>query len=92
MLQWDPTASGLGGMKVGDQFTPSTSDVTTDSVCQDHFVAPRLTWPAHTAPLDIKFTPDGSEAFISFHGSCEFDHVFYPSHTTQPMKRGVVAT
>ncbi|KAK7745235.1 hypothetical protein SLS62_009864 [Diatrype stigma] len=66
---WDPTASGLGGMKVGDQFTPSTSDVTTDSVCQDHFVAPRLTWPAHTAPLDIKFTADGSEAFVSFHGS-----------------------
>lgn len=77
---WDPSASGLGALEIGDQFTPSTSDVSTDSVCSDDFVAPRLTWPAHTAPLDIKFTPDGSEAYVSFHGSCESPPSFLPMY------------
>ena len=26
---------------------------------------------AHTAPLDIMFNPNGTEAYVSFHGSCE---------------------
>lgn len=31
--------------------------------------APRLVFPAHTAPLDIKFKKDGSLAYVTFHGS-----------------------
>lgn len=69
---WDNTTTGLDGLQVGDQFAPSSSSVTGDDACARDFVAPRLTWPAHTAPLDIKFAQDGSEAFISFHGSCKF--------------------
>ena len=69
---WDNTTAGLGTLQVGDQFAPSSSSVTGDDACARNFVAPRLTFPAHTAPLDIKFAQDGSEVFISFHGSCEF--------------------
>lgn len=79
---WDPSASGLNSFQIGDQFTPSTSEVTTDSVCRDNYVAPRLTFPAHTAPLDIKFLPDGSEAYISFHGSCKWIFIIDSAYST----------
>lgn len=41
----------------------------TDEWCASDTEEPRLTFPAHTAPLDVKFLNDGSAAFISFHGS-----------------------
>ncbi|RYP76507.1 hypothetical protein DL771_001741 [Monosporascus sp. 5C6A] len=66
---WDTGIPNPGNLEVGDQFTISTSNFSDDSVCNDDYVSPRLTWPAHTAPLDIKFKPDGSEAYVSFHGS-----------------------
>ncbi|KAK3315869.1 soluble quino protein glucose/sorbosone dehydrogenase [Apodospora peruviana] len=56
------------GLKIGDQFA-TDEKFLTDEVCGSEFVAPRLTLPAHYAPLDIKFSSDGSEAYISFHGS-----------------------
>ncbi|KAK3401946.1 hypothetical protein B0T20DRAFT_346317 [Sordaria brevicollis] len=48
---------------------------TSDTSCSDNFVPPRLTFPAHTAPLDIKFShsTNGNNnqtlAYITFHGS-----------------------
>lgn len=60
-------------LHVGSQFA---IDPTSDSHNQnktDHYcaqlVAPRLTFQAHMAPLDIKFHNGGTEAWISFHGS-----------------------
>ncbi|RYP10055.1 hypothetical protein DL764_000913 [Monosporascus ibericus] len=70
---WNTSIPNIGNMEVGDQFTISASDFSTDSVCDEDYVSPRLTWPAHTAPLDIKFKPDGSEAYVSFHGSWNRD-------------------
>ena len=66
----DPTIlPNNNGIKVGTQFqngNPSGSN--TDAECAKHY-APKLTFPAHTAPLDIKFTKNGSTAYIPFHGS-----------------------
>lgn len=59
----------LGDLEVGDQFPEAETRVLSDEKCNSDYVAPRLAFQAHTAPLDIKFTEDGSEAFVSFHGS-----------------------
>ncbi|EHK25005.1 uncharacterized protein TRIVIDRAFT_190204 [Trichoderma virens Gv29-8] len=60
----------LGDLQVGDQFADdgAPSNVT-DQSCNADFVAPRIAFQAHSAPLDIKFSPNASEAFVSFHGS-----------------------
>ncbi|KAK1524269.1 uncharacterized protein CCOS01_09356 [Colletotrichum costaricense] len=70
-----------GNMTTGDQFSLNPSRTLNDTTCNSAYVPPRLSFQAHTAPLDIKFTPDGSEAFVTFHGSytssCP-DHCFRP--------------
>jgi len=54
-------------LKTGSQFQiGSTPD---DSKCTGDVVAPRLTFPAHWAPLDIKFNSAGTTAWITSHGS-----------------------
>lgn len=65
----------LGDMQTGDQFPVAETSTLTDESCNEDFVAPRLTFQAHTAPLDIVFTEDGSQAFVSFHGSCRCPYV-----------------
>ncbi|KAI9151918.1 L-sorbosone dehydrogenase [Paramyrothecium foliicola] len=59
----------LGDLEVGDQFPEAETQSLNDGTCNSDFVAPRLAFQAHTAPLDIKFNQDGSEAFVAFHGS-----------------------
>jgi glucose/arabinose dehydrogenase len=61
----------LGDLETGDQFPMDETRTLTDESCNTDYIAPRLSFQAHTAPLDIKFTEDGSEAFVSFHGSCK---------------------
>jgi glucose/arabinose dehydrogenase len=61
----------LGTMSTGNQFAISGANSITDKTCAMDYVPPRLTFPAHTAPLDIKFAADGSGAFVTFHGSCK---------------------
>ena len=62
----------LGDLKTGDQFPGEETSSLTDQSCNGRdYISPRLTFQAHTAPLDIKFTKDGSQAFVSFHGSCK---------------------
>lgn len=56
-------------LTVGSQFTMGTQNNTVnDTFCAGQ-VAPRLTFQAHTAPLDIVFNNSGTEAWITFHGS-----------------------
>ena len=60
-------------LTVGSQFaidasTDSHNQNKTDAYCAEQ-VAPRLTFQAHMAPIDIKFHNGGTEAWISFHGS-----------------------
>jgi glucose/arabinose dehydrogenase len=71
---WDLDIPEADNLYVGAQFAPvDTNIVAQDEECQATRVGPRLTFPAHNAPLDIKFTSDGSEAYISFHGSLNRD-------------------
>jgi len=71
---WDTTnLPNKGDMKVGSQFALDPSPTLNDTTCEEDYVAPRLTFQAHMAPLDIKFTSDGSLAYVSFHGSWNRD-------------------
>ncbi|OIW24899.1 soluble quino protein glucose dehydrogenase [Coniochaeta ligniaria NRRL 30616] len=70
---WDTNLPDKGDMKVGSQFVLDPSATLNDTTCAEEFVAPRLTFQAHMAPLDIKFTADGSLAYVSFHGSWNRD-------------------
>lgn len=60
----------LGNMTTGSQFAldPSSAQVNDTSCAQD-YVAPRLTFQAHTAPLDLRFNANGTTAYVTFHGS-----------------------
>lgn len=64
------TITGVNGVRVGMQITSGQpSGQYTDAWCEAETEEPRLTFPSHTAPLDVKFKQDGSAAYISFHGS-----------------------
>jgi glucose/arabinose dehydrogenase len=57
----------------GNQFAPNDqNDTNNDQLCTER-VAPRLVFHAHMAPLDIKFDANGTQAWISFHGSWNRD-------------------
>lgn len=74
---WDVDAiPNKGDLVVGNQFllgdvnnTFTPNDTINDAVCAKERAAPIITFPAHNAPIDLKFTADGTEAYISFHGS-----------------------
>lgn len=57
------------GLSIGAQFARTENSTLRDETCAKDYVPPRLTFPAHFAPLDIKFSGDGREAYVSFHGS-----------------------
>lgn len=60
----------LGALATASQFPDDDAPGNvTDAACNDDYVAPRLAFQAHTAPLDIKFDADGAYAYVSFHGS-----------------------
>lgn len=61
-------------ISVGTQFAIGDQNATlNDTTCRDDRVAPRLTFQAHMAPLDIKFNSNGTAAWVSFHGSWNRD-------------------
>ncbi|PQK13799.1 hypothetical protein BB8028_0004g07300 [Beauveria bassiana] len=68
---WSPANfPDLGALTTASQFPDDDAPGNvTDAACNDDYVAPRLAFQAHTAPLDIKFDADGAYAYISFHGS-----------------------
>lgn len=67
---WTPSAMGDDTtLKVGSPFADIAAN---DSQCADT-TAPRLSFQAHTAPLDIKFNDSAKEAWITFHGSWNRD-------------------
>ncbi|RDA91637.1 hypothetical protein CP533_0059 [Ophiocordyceps camponoti-saundersi (nom. inval.)] len=72
---WDPS---VVKMPVGGRTAVTGLQMTgdhvaglnyTDEWCRAETVAPMLTLDAHLAPLDIEFHDDGSEAYVSMHGS-----------------------
>lgn len=69
---WDPQEiPDNAGLTIGTQFAMTENSTITDEICASDYVPPRLTFPAHQAPLDIKFNKEGSEAYVAFHGSCK---------------------
>lgn len=66
---WNKSIPSIANLMVGSQFSLEQNAVSNDTFCETERVAPRLTFQAHMAPLDIIFLPNGTEAFISFHGS-----------------------
>ena len=56
-------------LTVGSQFKMGTQNSTVDDTFCAAMVAPRITFQAHMAPLDMVFNNSGTEAWISFHGS-----------------------
>ncbi|KAJ6256323.1 hypothetical protein Dda_8821 [Drechslerella dactyloides] len=60
------TAWQMSGITTGVQFSNGSSSVT-DAQCAQR-QAPRISFNSHTAPLDVKFDPQGN-AWVSFHGS-----------------------
>jgi glucose/arabinose dehydrogenase len=64
-----------GNLTTGDQFVADWDEgdtvLPTDAQCNSNYTSPALAFQAHMAPLDIKFNTNGTEAFISFHGSCQ---------------------
>ncbi|EME49000.1 hypothetical protein DOTSEDRAFT_162972 [Dothistroma septosporum NZE10] len=68
---WQPQdIPGFTGV-VGEQFAIGVPNATlNDTTCDaSNRQAPRLTFQAHTAPLDILFNDAGTAAWITFHGS-----------------------
>lgn len=69
---WDPSVipnAAAQGLKVGTPFViGNPSGQNTDAMCQAR-QAPKLCFPSHTAPLDIKFNANGTAAYVPFHGS-----------------------
>ncbi|KAK4655086.1 hypothetical protein QC762_404850 [Podospora pseudocomata] len=67
---WDPSEIPDGdGLGVGKQFAVEENSSLTDETCESDYVAPRLTFPAHYAPIDLKFSTGGETGYITFRGS-----------------------
>lgn len=70
---WQASSIHSGSFQTGDQFsidgTVAGYGSAQDDQCKSSHIAPRLVFHPHMAPLDIKFTPEGSTAYVSLHGS-----------------------
>lgn len=66
---WNVSEIPNSNLAVGQQFAMGTPNNTiNDTYCAEQ-EAPRLTFQAHMAPLDILFNNSGTEAWVTFHGS-----------------------
>lgn len=66
---WNTSIPNADNLTVGAQFTSDQNATVDDNFCAEERVPPRLTFEAHVAPLDIIFLPNGTKAYVSFHGS-----------------------
>lgn len=66
---WGTDIPNIGNLTVGSQFALDPSSTFNDTTCARDFVAPRLAFQAHSAPLDLLFNSDGTAAYVTFHGS-----------------------
>ncbi|KAI1866218.1 uncharacterized protein JN550_007907 [Neoarthrinium moseri] len=72
-----PTCYTVGGpseikdatFALGDQFVLAPNSTFNDTTCIQASVPPRLTLPAHSAPLDAKFDSVFQNLFVTLHGS-----------------------
>ena len=66
---WNTSIPNVGNSTTGSQFVLDPNNTINDTFCAAERVPPHLTFQAHMAPLDIIFLPNGTEAYVSFHGS-----------------------
>ena len=79
------TIQDPGNLTVGAQFVVDGPNTTIDDdFCARNYIPPRLSFQAHMAPIDIKFTADASQAFISFHGSWYGSSPLFPTSFPLP--------
>lgn len=55
--------------KTGDQFVVTPNASFTDLSCSSRATPPRLTFQAHSAPINAVFDSAGENLYITFHGS-----------------------
>lgn len=60
-----PGGAETGEQMAGDQLAGNYSD----AMCRAQTVAPRITFGAHLAPLDLVFDADGGAAYVAMHES-----------------------
>ncbi|KAK6511679.1 hypothetical protein TWF481_000587 [Arthrobotrys musiformis] len=83
---WDPSViSDHKNLARGQQF--SLDPNVTDAECASNYQAPRLAFPAHTAPLDIIFDKAG-DAWVTMHGSWNRDPPIGYQLITIPFNNG----
>lgn len=70
---WDSSVITDVSLATGDQFIPAPNSSFTDATCAERSVPPRLSFQAHSAPIDAKFAPDFSNLYVTFHGSWNRD-------------------
>lgn len=65
----DPKEIPNTTFSMGDQFVLSPTNKINDSSCIGRSVPPRLTFPAHSAPLDAKFDSGFQNLWVTLHGA-----------------------
>jgi glucose/arabinose dehydrogenase len=66
---WSPSLFTDKTFAIGDQFVQAPNATFDDASCVARSTPPRLSFQAHSAPLDSQFDPTFSTLYVSFHGS-----------------------
>lgn len=66
---WDGSVIRGTTLKTGDQFVVTPNSSYTDSSCVGKSTPPRLSFPAHSAPIDAAFDRIAANLYVTFHGS-----------------------
>jgi len=66
---WSPSVIKDKTFAIGDQFVLTPNSTFNDTTCTTRSTPPRLSFQAHSAPLDSQFDPTFSTLYVSFHGS-----------------------
>ncbi|KAH8819380.1 cellobiose dehydrogenase-like protein [Xylogone sp. PMI_703] len=66
---WQPSLITDRQFQTGDQFVMTPNNTFNDASCIQQSTPPRLSFQAHSAPLDLKFDSSFQNLYVSFHGS-----------------------
>lgn len=66
---WSPSLFIDKIFGIGDQFVLTPNSTFDDATCAAKATPPRLSFQAHSAPLDCKFDSSFGTMYITFHGS-----------------------
>jgi glucose/arabinose dehydrogenase len=66
---WDASAIKDISIKTGEQFVVSPNSSFNDASCTGKATPPRLSFPAHSAPIAAAFDANGANLYVTFHGS-----------------------